>query len=627
MEKIIAGALLAERYRLSEPVASDVVTIEAWRSQDQILDRPVRVSVVSGPRAGAALDEARRAALVSDPRLVRVLDVGSTDTTSYVVTEPFAGADLAALVSAGPLPADQARAIVGEAASAVEAARARGLHHLALRPQVVRVLDGRVTVTGLGVDGAMNPQGRANALSASRADAVGLVSLLFYALTGTWPGDTLTALPLRPEVLPPVTAATDPRELVADTPDDLAELCVSTLDRDHTSGARTSADVVRALEPWGPVTAVPPPVFAAVNPTVPESPAADHAPARAEAERPAVVRHSVIGRTGPNGTSAVPPGTPPPAIPPRRTSRVLRTGVIGAGAAVGAAASTGTAAAGAASGTATPDASATGTASASSPAMAARSATPSPSAGRPAPGPTTRATPPPDDRPFAFDELVSAPREYRRFRFNPTAFTLVLVLVAVLVGAYVALNGITSGLTSPFESRSTARPEPTQAAEAEPGATAEPTPEPTETTPVVIPVIASGQQLDPMGDGDEHPEAVDRAYDEDPSTFWFTRTYSSPTFAGMTRTGIGYAVRLAEPAEVSTIYLSTNNTGGQVEVRAVDPADPTQGAPLATETFSREMQITLDQPVTTEYIVLWFTELPQNDEGANRVELREISMT
>src|SRR5690606_5033970 len=88
-------------------------------------------------------------------------------------------------------------------------------------------------------------------------------------------------------------------------------------------------------------------------------------------------------------------------------------------------------------------------------------------------------------------------------------------------------------------------------------------PEVTDEEPTAAPVIASAVQLDPEGDGDEHPEAVDRAIDGDPSTFWFTRTYVSPTY-GM-KSGIGFAVTLAEPAQVSQVELSLNSTGGLVE--------------------------------------------------------------
>jgi hypothetical protein len=146
------GIVMVDRYRLVRPAATDLAEAEAWEAEDQILDRPVRVVLVGGPNAAAALDAARRAALVADPRLSRVLDVGTTDlgpgARSYVITEPYTGSSLTEIVSRGLVDPQQARAVVGEAAAALEAARARGVHHLALRPEAVRVDGHRVVVSG-----------------------------------------------------------------------------------------------------------------------------------------------------------------------------------------------------------------------------------------------------------------------------------------------------------------------------------------------------------------------------------------------------------------------------------------------------------------------------------------------
>ena len=80
------GTVLAGRYRVLSPVESDLAGASAWQATDQILDRAVRVRVLESGAVAPALDAARRAALVTDPRLVRVLDVGSHDGYGYVVS-------------------------------------------------------------------------------------------------------------------------------------------------------------------------------------------------------------------------------------------------------------------------------------------------------------------------------------------------------------------------------------------------------------------------------------------------------------------------------------------------------------------------------------------------------------
>jgi hypothetical protein len=141
-------------------------------------------------------------------------------------------------------------------------------------------------------------------------------------------------------------------------------------------------------------------------------------------------------------------------------------------------------------------------------------------------------------------------------------------------------------------------------------------------------VIASAAQLDPPPEGDEneHPEAVPRAIDGDPTTTWFTRTYNAPDFAGL-KSGVGYAVTLAEPATVTTVTLQVLGTGGRVEVRATDPTTPTEGAVLAEGTLGPDTVLTLTEPTEAQHIVLWFTELPQADDGANRLELAEVTLS
>ncbi|WP_448630780.1 hypothetical protein [Cellulomonas soli] len=187
-EVVGRGTVLAGRYRVLEPGTTDLPGSTLWQGNDQILDRPVRVHLLHSGDLPQALDAARRAALVIDPRLVRVLDVGMHEDTGYVVTEQVTGPSLEQLVANGPLTADQARALVGEVASALEIARRRGVHHLTLRPSAVHVApDGRVLVTGLALDGALLGLAGGDARTTSRADAVALVRLLHTALTGRWP--------------------------------------------------------------------------------------------------------------------------------------------------------------------------------------------------------------------------------------------------------------------------------------------------------------------------------------------------------------------------------------------------------------------------------------------------------
>ena len=736
------GDQIAERYRLREREPYDVVGAERWVAEDEILGREVTVTLVSGPRAAVALDEARRAALVMDPRLLRVLDVGRAEDAPYVVVERPHGRTLEEVVQgSGPLPGAHARAIVGEVADALAVAERRGVHHLALRPSVVHVAPGKVQVEGLGFEGALGDGSLGGSRASLPADAAGLGRLLQLALTGQRIGE----VPVPQGALD--VPADDDVEAVA-----LASVAASLLTT-LSPALRAPSAVVDELGPWGEVTVpAPRPAPVRVTPAVPAldagaldaaagapagtvaadvagevraadvaadvaaaddaddasgaaaadgTPGADVAPraldgtdaaepadgtgatdtdaadgARTDgAETDGVHADDAhtdgahtddadSGRADSDGTEAQPaavpgppartsvrgmfdgaaaptlpgaPQPPPAAAPVRRTSvrgaglgAVAETaaaagaGAVGAATAAGAAGAAGAARAAGAAGAAGAAAASGAAGAAGAAGAVAAGATAAPAWDRvvaPTGGPTaarvpssTAATPRPAPRTGA----ATRPSDAHALRFNPTALSLVLAVVLVVGGVLWAAGNLTD-FRSPFQWGSNARPVPTDVS----GDPESPT---TTSAPPVLPVIVSAQQLDPDGDDNEHPEAVSRAIDLDPTTYWLSRTYRSATFAGMNKRGIGFAVTLERPAPVATVYLQSNSTGGRMEVRVTDPSAPDEGTVLYAGPVEEDMEIDVPEPVEAEHIVLWFTELPQTS-GQNRIEIREISVS
>ncbi|MBK8729784.1 MAG: hypothetical protein IPM00_10640 [Tetrasphaera sp.] len=70
---------------------------------------------------------------------MRILDIGQEGPAAWVVErKPLADAkSVVDLVRNGGLPGDEVRRIVGEAATSLDAAAARGLHHLRITPEEV----------------------------------------------------------------------------------------------------------------------------------------------------------------------------------------------------------------------------------------------------------------------------------------------------------------------------------------------------------------------------------------------------------------------------------------------------------------------------------------------------------
>ncbi|WP_421735652.1 protein kinase family protein [Cellulomonas sp.] len=642
-EVVGRGTVLAGRYRVLSPVVSDLEGASAWQATDQILDRPVRVRILEHGAVAPALDAARRAALVTDSRLVRVLDVGTHEGYGYVVSEQLVGPSLARLVAQSPLTAEQARAVVGEAASALEVARRRGVHHLALRPSVLHVSpDGRVLLGGLALDAALLGDSGGDARSTTRADAVGLVRLLYAALTGLWPADPRAPQTPGGETLPPAPivngAPVAPADLVPGVPNDLDTLCVVTLGP-NDDGPHSPGELVRELEPWGeirasvpdpsalggPVTAQFPPTGAAAPgggiPVPDEDDQQDTAPVT-------VQRHSVrsaFEQQDPPGANR--PGTPPPATPSRTSS-------------LGAAAAT----------TQLPPTPAAPAEPEPLPPVlptvvrrpVVRSAVPSASSPVPpippipplppavhaaavAPPPVAQSGPRPDA--FDFGDVIGAETTPpSKLRFDPTALVLIVVVVVVIIGVILAFKALFSSIDTTGSSPDTDTAQTSSAAPSE--AAAPPAAEPE--APVVpvggAPVIASATTIDPSDADGEHQEDVAKAYDSDPATFWYTQTYKRDDFAGF-KDAVGYAITLTTKTTVSTVTLHSNSTGGNVEIRATDAANPTSGAVLASGPFGPDAVFTLDPATETQSIVLWITQLPTAPDGGFRLELTEIALS
>jgi hypothetical protein len=217
------GTRLVDRYRLEEHLgAADGTTY--WRAQDELLDRPVGVCLLpateeQADQAERVLRAARRAAVLTDARFLRVLDASRVDGVVYVVSEWVAATNLVELLADGPLPPAEARDLAVDIAGALDAAHQAGLAHLCLQPEhVLRTSHGQVKVGGLAIDAAVRGIEPAGAEDASRRDAEGTARVAYAALTARWPGDPGTGLAAAPHDGP---ALCTPRQVRAGVPHDL----------------------------------------------------------------------------------------------------------------------------------------------------------------------------------------------------------------------------------------------------------------------------------------------------------------------------------------------------------------------------------------------------------------------
>src|SRR5262249_48549222 len=113
---------------------------EVYKARDTRLDRMVAIKVLP---AAVAADQDRRArferearavSAINDPHICALYDIGHQDGIDYFVMELVDGESLAARLTHGPLPLDQALRLGIDIAEALSNAHRHGIVHRDLKP-------------------------------------------------------------------------------------------------------------------------------------------------------------------------------------------------------------------------------------------------------------------------------------------------------------------------------------------------------------------------------------------------------------------------------------------------------------------------------------------------------------
>jgi len=167
--------LIADRYRLHEPVGTGGMG-RVWAARDEMLDREVAVKEFVPPDwmtdaerdrlRTRTLREARSAARLNHPNVVRIYDVVHSDDLPWIVMEYVPSRSLYQVIGEdGPLPPDAVARIGLEVLDALTAAHRAGVLHRDIKPHNVLIgHDGRVVLTDFGLatfldDGAVTSPG------------------------------------------------------------------------------------------------------------------------------------------------------------------------------------------------------------------------------------------------------------------------------------------------------------------------------------------------------------------------------------------------------------------------------------------------------------------------------------
>jgi serine/threonine-protein kinase len=149
---------------------------EVYKARDTRLDRIVAIKICAAQFSERFEREARAIAALNHPNVCALYDVGS----DYLVMEFVDGPTLANRIAAAPIEIDEALAIAGQIAEALQAAHEKGIVHRDLKPANVKLTAaGQVKVLDFGLAKAFDPDTGADpqssptlTLSATRAGVI-----------------------------------------------------------------------------------------------------------------------------------------------------------------------------------------------------------------------------------------------------------------------------------------------------------------------------------------------------------------------------------------------------------------------------------------------------------------------
>lgn len=222
---MLTGELLDGRFEALDAAEYDLPGVERQAGLDTRLNTPVVIDAVTSVAPTAVRRGALRAMSVRDPRLSRVIAVtgGSAGSPTLIVSEPLPGIALDAVLARRRLDEGRARAIVGEAARALQVASAARVHHGWVRASCIGIdARGRVVVAGTGVDGELALQAGLRRGKGEEADATALSRVFLACITGRQ-ADVATAADIPPGTSDPARELCE-RAIAGKTVESLSKL-------------------------------------------------------------------------------------------------------------------------------------------------------------------------------------------------------------------------------------------------------------------------------------------------------------------------------------------------------------------------------------------------------------------
>jgi len=281
-EKLLAGkhkGFVLGKYKLLCQLGKGGMST-VYLAEHMLMKRKVAIKVLPANRVqdSTYLErfrvEARAAAKLDDPNIVRAYDIDSTSDgkTHYLVMEYVEGKDLHVLVKEnGPLDFEKAADYIAQVARGLHHAHEKGLVHRDIKPAnclldqngvvklldmgLARLIDDEASLTldnnenVLGTADYLAPEQALNSHKADRrADIYSLGCTLYYLLTGhpPFPEGSISERLLKHQVEQPASIFKDR----PDAPPTLVHICERMMAKKVEDRYQTASDVAERLAEW-----------------------------------------------------------------------------------------------------------------------------------------------------------------------------------------------------------------------------------------------------------------------------------------------------------------------------------------------------------------------------------------
>ncbi|WP_115788369.1 discoidin domain-containing protein [Arthrobacter silvisoli] len=580
-QPIDVGSVLGGRYKVTATVLTSHDHDLVLDGVDQVLNRPVSILVAGPGNAEQLAQSAREVATGERPGNVQILDLGVSESTTYLIANHSTAPDLLDLVVATnppyvePFFTDTLGSEIFGQARSHEPETYDGLYDDDEHEAAYINYDDPGNYTAAPAE---SPAPAVPPMPASRpASAGGIGSRIAAAAAGAGAAAAAAAAAVKNAA---GKTGTEPAHDDAGSP---------APDGPADAARPTSAPAQAPAEP-SPTAATPTAPAApdtAPAPVTP-APAATPAPAPAAPAAPPASAAAASAAPQPPATQAVPaaPATPPapaavpqqaPAAEPAQAPKVsLWSDDELAGSGVGAGAGTGTGAS----------------------ASYDRGASNFPASAR------AQSNDYEEEDYYEDDEPAREPRSMRWL----VGGILAAVLVVGLILAVNTLGGLLGNNSNPPAAKQSTAPTTAGNGGTETSGSNTSAP-PAGATPAIEGVTRQGD-FDFAGTYDKD---LAKTFDGNAASFWSNMEFATANWGGLAPDGVPLAVKLKEPAEINSITLSQlGASGGSISVYTNDRPSMDGAKLVGTNSFtSPELTIPLSSPTTAQYVIINIKTLPK----------------